>query len=172
MKFALTYRGLYEHEPSPYVAESFKLDRENIISILSAFYLVNQFITAQVPPEAFDVILTLAIYHLEKMYERYERSEERRLGLLIFADNPGAVPGALYKYNCGPHLYRFDEVGTVLSEGEMHQFKVWAILALTGEAWRQPSRRSLSRLDDFLRRDTPFISTTLKGSCPSLYEDP
>ena len=125
---------LYEHEPSPYVAESFKLDRENIISILSAFYLVNQFINAQVPPEAFDVILTLAIYHLEKMYERYERSEERRLGLLIFADNPGAVPGALYKYNCGPHLYRFDEVGTVLSEGEMHQFKVWAILALTGEA--------------------------------------
>jgi SAM-dependent methyltransferase len=122
---------LYEHEPSPYVTESFKLDRENVISILSAFYLVNQFITEQVPPEAFDVILTAAIYHLEKMYER---GEERRLGLLIFADNPGAVPGAFYKYNCGPHLFRVDEVGTVLSEGEMHQFKVWAILALTGEA--------------------------------------
>src|SRR5260370_35573540 len=95
---------LYEHEPSSYVAESFKLDRENIISILSAFYLVNQFITAQVPPEAFEVILTLAIYHLEKMYERYERRDEHRLLLLTFADNPGAVPGALYKYNCGPNL--------------------------------------------------------------------
>ncbi len=122
---------LYEHEPSPYVAESFKLDRENVISILSAFYLISQFINEQVPPEAFDVILALAIDYLEKMYER---GEERRLGLLIFADNPGAVPGALYKYNCGPHLFRVDEVGSVLTEGEMHQFKVWAILALTGEA--------------------------------------
>jgi len=122
---------LYEHEPSPYVAESFKLDRENVISILSAFYLINQFINAQVPPGAFDVILTEAIYHLEKMYER---GEERDLNLLIFADNPGAVPGGLYKYNCGPHLYRFDEVGTDLTEREMHGFKVWAILALTAEA--------------------------------------
>ncbi len=122
---------LYEHEPSPYVAESFKLDRENVISILSAFYLVNQFINGQAPPDAFDVILAVAIYYLEKMYER---GEERRLGLLIFADNPGAVPGGFYKYNCGPHLYRFDEVSTDLTERGMHQFKVWAILALTGEA--------------------------------------
>jgi len=122
---------LYEHEPSPYAAESFKLDRENIISILSAFYLINQFINEQVPPDALDVILTVAIYHLEKMYER---GEERDLNLLVFADNPGAVPGELYKFNCRHHLFRVDEVGTVLSESEMHQFKVWAILALTGEA--------------------------------------
>jgi SAM-dependent methyltransferase len=122
---------LYEHEPSPYAAESFKLDRENIISILSAFYLINQFINEQVPPDALDVILTVAIYHLEKMYER---GEERDLNLLVFADNPGAVPGELYKFNCRHHLFRVDEVGTVLSESEMHRFKVWAILALTGEA--------------------------------------
>src|SRR5258708_3342324 len=122
---------LYEHEPSPYAAESFKLDRENIISILSAFYLINQFINEQEPPEALDMILTVAINHLEKMYER---GEERDLNLLVFADNPGAVPGELYKYNCRHHLFRVDEVGTVLSESEMHQFKVWAILALTGEA--------------------------------------
>lgn len=121
---------LYEHEPSPYAAESFKLDRENVISILSAFYLINQFINEQVPPEAFDVILTVAIYHLEKMYER---GEERELNLLVFADNPGAVPGGLYKYKYVPHLFRFDEVGTDLTEREMHQFRVWAILVLTSE---------------------------------------
>jgi SAM-dependent methyltransferase len=122
---------LSEHEPSPYAAESFKLDRENVISILGAFYLINQFINEQVPPEAFDVILTVAIYHLEKMYER---GEERDLNLLVFADNPGAVPGGLYKYNFVPHLFRFDEVGADVTEREMHRFKVWAILALTGEA--------------------------------------
>ena len=121
---------LYEHEPSPYAAESFKLDRENVISILSAFYLINQFINEQVPPEAFDVILMVAIYHLEKMYER---GEERELNLLVFADNPGAVPGGLYKYKYVPHLFRFDEVGTDLTEREMHQFRVWAILVLTSE---------------------------------------
>jgi SAM-dependent methyltransferase len=122
---------LYEHEPSPFAAESFKLDREKVISILSAFYLINQFINEQVPSEAFDVVLTLAIYHLEKMYER---GEERNLHLLVFADNPGAVPGGLYKYNFVPHLFRFDEVGTDVTEREMHQFRVWAILALTSEA--------------------------------------
>ncbi len=122
---------LSEHEPSPYAAESFKLDRENVISILGAFYLINQFINEQVPPEAFDVILTVAIYHLEKMYER---GEERDLNLLVFADNPGAVPGGLYKYNFVPHLFRFDEVGADVTEREMHRFKVWAILALMGEA--------------------------------------
>jgi SAM-dependent methyltransferase len=121
---------LYEHEPSPYAADSLKLDRENVISILSAFYLINQFINEQVPPEAFDVILTLAIYHLEKMYER---GEERELNLLVFADNPGAVPGGLYKYKYVPHLFRFDEVGTDLTERGMHKFRVWAILVLTGE---------------------------------------
>ena len=63
----------------------------------------------------------------------YERGEERSLNLLIFADNPGAVPGGLYKYNCGPQTFRFDEVGTDVTEREMHQFRVWAILALTGE---------------------------------------
>jgi SAM-dependent methyltransferase len=123
---------LYDHEPSPYVAESFRIERENVISILSAFYLINQFINGQVPPDAFDVILAVAIDYLEKMYER---GEERDLNLLIFADNPGAVPGGLYKYNCGPRLYRFDEVGTVLiPERRMYGFKVWAILALTGES--------------------------------------
>ena len=122
---------LYEHEPSPYVAESFKLDRENVISILSAFYLINQFINERALPDTSDEILAGAIYHLEKMYER---GEERELNFLIFADNPGAVPGGLYKYNCGPHLFRFDEVGTDLTERGMHQFRVWAILALTGEA--------------------------------------
>ncbi len=122
---------LYEHEPSPYAAESFKLDRENVISILSAFYLINQSLNEQAPPDTFDEILTEAIYYLEKMYER---GEERGLNLLIFADNPGAVPGGLYKYNCGPQTFRFDEVGTDLTEREMDQFRVWAILALTGEA--------------------------------------
>jgi len=122
---------LYEHEPSPYVAESFKLDRENVISILSAFYLINQFINEQAPPENVDEILTEAISYLEKMYER---GEERNLNLLIFADNPGAVPSGLYKYNCGPKTLRFDEVGTDVTEREMHEFRVWAILALTGEA--------------------------------------
>jgi len=123
---------LYEHEPSPYVAESFKLDRENVISILSAFYLINQFINEQVPSDNVDGILAEAIYYLEKMYER--GGEERNLNLLIFADNPGAVPGGLYKFNCRLHLFRFDEVGTDLTEREMHLFRVWAILALTGEA--------------------------------------
>ncbi|TMC85883.1 MAG: hypothetical protein E6J22_19575 [Chloroflexi bacterium] len=119
---------LYEHEPSPYVAESFRLDRENVISILSAFYLIKQSINEQAPPDNFDEILAEAIYYLEKMYER---GEERSLNLLIFADNPGAVPGGLYKYNCGPQTFRFDEVGTDVTEREMHQFRVWAILALT-----------------------------------------
>jgi hypothetical protein len=64
----------------------------------------------------------------------YERGEERDLNLLVFADNPGAVPGGLYKYNFVPHLFRFDEVGADVTEREMHRFKVWAILALTGEA--------------------------------------
>jgi len=122
---------LYEHEPSPFVAESFKLDRENVISILSAFYLINQSLNEQVLPDNVDEILAEAIYYLEKMYER---GEERELNLLIFADNPGAVPGELYKFNCRLHLFRFDEVGTDLTEREMHQFRVWAILALTGEA--------------------------------------
>ncbi len=122
---------LYEHEPSPYVAESFKLDRENVISILSAFYLIKQFLNEQAPPDNLDEILAEAIYCLEKMYER---GEERDLNLLVFADNPGAVSSELYKFNCRRHLFRFDEVGMVLPEREMHQFRVWAILALTGEA--------------------------------------
>ena len=122
--------ALYEHEPSPYVAESFRLDRENVISILSAFYLIKQSLYEQAPPDNLDEILAEAIYYLEKMYER---GEERSLNPLIFADNPGAVPGGLYKYNCGPQTFRFDEVGTDVTEREMHQFRVWAILALTGE---------------------------------------
>src|SRR5947209_166890 len=122
---------LYKHEPSPYVAESFKLDRENVISILSAFYLINQFINEQAPPDNFDEILEEAIYYLEKMYER---GVGRELNLLVFADNPGAVPGELYKYNCTRHLFRFDEVGTDVTERGMDQNRVWAILALTGEA--------------------------------------
>jgi SAM-dependent methyltransferase len=123
--------ALYEHEPSPYAAESFKLDRENVISILSAFYLINQSLYEQESPNNFDEILAGAIYYMEKMYER---GEERNLNLLIFADNPGVVPGGLYKYNCGPQTFRFDEVGTDVTEREMHEFRVWAILALTGEA--------------------------------------
>jgi len=122
---------LYEHEPSPYVAESFKLDRENVISILSGFYLINQSVHEESPLHDIDEILAKAIYYLEKMYER---GEDRELHLLVFADNPGVVPGELYKFNCRLHLFRFDEVGTDLTEGEMHQFRVWAILALTGEA--------------------------------------
>jgi SAM-dependent methyltransferase len=122
---------LYEHEPSPYVAESFKLDRENVISILSAFYLINKSVHEQVSPDNIDEILAGAIDHLEKMYER---GEKRDLNLLVFADNPGAVPGELYKFNCRLHLFRFDEVGTDVTEGEMHQFRVWVILTLTGEA--------------------------------------
>jgi SAM-dependent methyltransferase len=122
---------LYDHEPSPYVAESFKLERESVISILSGFYLINQAVHEQAPSENIDETLTGAIYYLEKMYEK---GEVRDLNLLVFADNPGAVPGELYKYNCRMHLFRFDEVGTDLTEGEMHQFRVWAILPLTGEA--------------------------------------
>jgi SAM-dependent methyltransferase/TPR repeat protein len=121
---------LYEHEPSPYVAGSFKLERENVISILSGFYLINQSVHEQAPSENIDEILTGAIYYLEKMYER---GVVRDLNLLVFADDPGAVPGELYKFNCTLHLFRFDEVGTDLTEGEMHQFRVWAILPLTGE---------------------------------------
>jgi SAM-dependent methyltransferase len=122
---------LYENELSPYVAESFKLDRENVISILSAFYLINQFLDEQAPPDNVDEILAEAIGHLEKMYER---GEERDLNLLVFADNPGAVPGELYKFNCRCHLFKVDEVGSILTETEMHKYKVWAILVLTGEA--------------------------------------
>jgi SAM-dependent methyltransferase len=122
---------LYEHEPSPYVAESFKLDRENVISILSGFYLIKQTLNEQAPPDNFDEILAEAIYYLEKMYER---GVVRELNLLVFADNPGAVPGELYKFNCTRHLFRFDEVGTDLTERGMDQYRVWAILALTGEA--------------------------------------
>src|SRR5947209_13964402 len=121
---------LYEHEPSPYVAESFKLDRENVISILSGFYLINQALNEQALPDNFNEIIEEAIYYLEKMYER---GVVRELNLLVFADNPGAVPGGLYKYNCGPKTFRFDEVGTDLTEREMHEFRVWAVLALTGE---------------------------------------
>ncbi|MFL5696008.1 MAG: hypothetical protein ACJ797_02755, partial [Ktedonobacteraceae bacterium] len=122
---------LYEHEPSPYVAESFKLDRENVISILSGFHLIKQSLDEQAPQDAFDEILAAAIYYLEKMYER---GVGRDLNLLVFADNPGAVPGELYKYNCTRHLFRFDEVGTDVTEREMDHNRVWAILALTGEA--------------------------------------
>jgi SAM-dependent methyltransferase len=122
---------LYEHEPSPYVVESFKLDRENVISILSGFYLINQAINEQALPENFNEIIEEAIYYLEKMYER---GVGRDLNLLVFADNPGAVPGELYKYNCNRHLFRFDEVGTDVTEREMDHNRVWAILALTGEA--------------------------------------
>ncbi len=122
---------LYEHEPSTYVAESFKLDRENVISILSAFYLINQSVHEQAPPDNVDEILAGAIYCLEKMYER---GEERNLNLLVFADNPGAVPGGLLQNKFKTSLFRFDEVGTDVTEGDMHQFRVWAILALTGEA--------------------------------------
>ena len=122
---------LYEYEPSPYVAESFKLDRENVISILSAFYLINQSVNEQAPFDNIEENLEEAIYYLEQMYER---GEERKLHLLVFADNPGVVPGELYKFNCRLHLFRFDEVGTDLTEGEMYQFRVWAILPLTGEA--------------------------------------
>jgi len=122
---------LYKHEPSPYVAESFKLDRENVISILSAFYLINQSLDKQESSDKFDEIVAEAIYYLEKMYER---GVARDLNLLVFADNPGVVPVELYKFNCQPHLFRFDEVGTDLTEREMDVFRVWAILALTGEA--------------------------------------
>jgi SAM-dependent methyltransferase len=122
---------LYEHELSPYVAESFKLDRENVISILSAFYLIKQFLDEQAPPDNVDEILAEAIGHLEKMYER---GEERDLNLLVFADNPGAVPGELYKFNCRCHLFKVDEVGSDVTESEMNHCKVWAILVLTGEA--------------------------------------
>ncbi len=122
---------LYEHELSPYVAESFKLDRENVISILSAFYLINQFLNEQAPPDNVDEIFAEAIGHLEKMYER---GEERDLNLLVFADNPGAVPGELYKFKCRCHLFKVDEVGSDVTESEMNHCKVWAILVLTGEA--------------------------------------
>jgi SAM-dependent methyltransferase/tetratricopeptide (TPR) repeat protein len=123
--------ALYEHEPSPYVAESFKLDRENVISILSGFYLINQALNEQALPDNFNEIIEEAIYYLEKMYER---GVGRDLNLLVFADNPGAAPGELYKYNCTRHLFRFDEVGTDVTERGMDQYRVWAILALTGEA--------------------------------------
>jgi|SRR5579863_10538654 len=122
---------LYEHEPSPYVAESFKLDRENVISILSAFHRIKHSLNEQVSSDTFDEILAEAIYYLEKMYER---GVERDLNLLIFADNPGAAPGELYKFKCRRQIFRFDEVVTDLTEREMYQFRVWAILALTGEA--------------------------------------
>jgi SAM-dependent methyltransferase/TPR repeat protein len=121
---------LYEYEPSPYVVESFKLDRENVISILSAFYLINQSVNEQAPFDNIEENLKEAIYYLEKMYEK---GEERNLHLLVFADNPGVVPGELYKFNCRLHLFRFDEVGTDLTESEMYQFRVWVILPLTGE---------------------------------------
>src|SRR5438093_10912666 len=72
---------LYEHEPSPYVAESFRLDRENVISILRAFYLIKQSINEQAPHDNFDEILAAAIYYLEKLYER---GEERNLYFMLY----------------------------------------------------------------------------------------
>lgn len=125
---------LYDHEPSPYVVEPFKRDRENVISILSAFYLIKQCLNEQEPPDDFDERLAGAIYYIEQMYER---GEERDLNLLVLADNPSAVPGELYKVKCIRRMFRFDEVQTDLTEREMENYRVWAVLALTGNV--QPS---------------------------------
>ncbi len=121
---------LYEHEPSPYDIESFKRDREYLISILSAFYLIKQCLNEQEPPDDFDVRLAEAIHYMEKMYEK---GEERDLNLLILADKVSAVPAGLFTAICTPHTFRFDQVGTDLTEREMELYRVWAVLALTGE---------------------------------------
>ncbi len=120
---------LYSHEPSLYGAESFKRDRENLINILSAFYLINPCLNEQEPPGDFDERVAEAIYHMEKIYER----EGWDLNLLVLADNVSAVPGVLLTAKYNPHLFPFDEVGTGLTEREMKNYRVWAVLALTGE---------------------------------------
>jgi SAM-dependent methyltransferase len=120
---------LYGHEPSPYGAESFKLDRQNLINILNAFYLINPCLNAQEPPGDFDDRVAGAIYHLEKIHER----EGWDVNLLVLADNVSALPGVLLTAKYTPHWFPFDEVETDSAEQEMERCRVWAVLALTGD---------------------------------------
>jgi SAM-dependent methyltransferase len=120
---------LYSHEPSLYDAVSFKRDRENLINILSAFYLINPCLNEQEPPGDFDERVAGAIYHMEEINER----EGWDLNLLVLADNVSALPGVLLTAKYTPHWFPFEEVETDSAEREMDRCRVWAVLALTGD---------------------------------------
>jgi SAM-dependent methyltransferase len=124
---------LYGHEPSLYDAESFRRDRENLISILNAFYLINPCLNDQEPPGDFDERVAGAIHYMEKIHER----ERWDLNLLVLADNVSALPGVLLATKYTPHWFPFDEVETDSAEQEMDRCRVWAVLALIGDV--QPS---------------------------------
>ena len=120
---------LYDHEPSLYDVESFKRDRQNLISILSAFFLINPCLNDPEPPGDFDERVARAIYHMEKIHAR----EGWDLNLLVLADNVSALPGVLLTAKYTPHWFPFDEVETDSAEQEMERCRVWAVLALTGD---------------------------------------
>jgi tetratricopeptide (TPR) repeat protein len=120
---------LYDHEPSPYDPESFKRDRENLISILTAFYLINPCLKDQEPPDDFDERVAGAIHYMEKIRQR----EGWDLNLLVLADNVSALPAMLLTAKYTPHWFPFDEVETDSAGREMENCRVWAVLALTGD---------------------------------------
>lgn len=120
---------LYQYEPSIYVVESFRSDRERLISILSAFYLLRQCMSSP-PPSNFEQCLKDAIDYMEKMY-REERNPD--LNLLVLSDDH-SLPKDLYKYPyLNPRLYHFDEVGTELRDPN-ERFRVWSVFALKGDS--------------------------------------
>ena len=140
---------LYSHEPSPYGAESFKRDRENLISILSAFYLINPCLNDQKPPVAFDERVAGAIYHLERIHER----EEWDLNLLVLADNLGAIPGVLLTPKYRQHFFPFDEAESDLAERTMESCRVWAVLAMTGDVEASSMANVTMSIGHFFHRE-------------------
>jgi tetratricopeptide (TPR) repeat protein len=117
--------ALYQHEPSLYVVESFQHDRQRLINILSAFYLLKQCLDEQKLLEDFDQRLSIAIRYMEKLYDEVPQME---WDLLVLTDDTAKAQE--YKFPCIPRLYGFDEIGIDLTERNMERYKVWGILAL------------------------------------------
>jgi len=136
--------SLNEYEPSPYMVESFRRDREQLISILSAFYRLKECLDQQNPPEDFFFRLSMAIGYMEQVYEH---GQKPKLDWLILADNPGKVRGEITTFSGSPCIYSFDEVANELTERDIGHFRVWSVLSL-GET----DPRSLARVSFLIGR--------------------
>jgi len=120
---------LYKHEPSLYVVESFRRDRERMISILSAFYFLKRCADdSQLSDQDFERYLENAIAHLSNLYEEGHSPD---LDLLVLSDDP-AVPRLSEWYEIpylNIHLFSFEEVAEDPEKLKIESYPVWSILA-------------------------------------------
>lgn len=119
--------NLLEYEPSPYMIKSFKRDREQLIGILNALYLLKQCLDEQEPPTDFYIRLGMAVEYMEHVYEGEQKSG---LDWLVLADNPGKIRGQISQFPGLPHLYGFNEVENAITERDIGRYRVWGVLLL------------------------------------------